>query len=200
MYLLFLPSVLRHYIHGKADLCWKMFGIPLVVRMSKFSTGRDIRRQFLKLLHPFLMPYEDSIYDLTAGKVANKDTEMEDVISPRVSDGDTNSDSETGDELQLDDDFLFYVTDEKGSTKGPKMNMKKLESISQLPSRLNVLVDWPDRMIEKYDTCRLSLLPEICKPELLTKRPQESVSLYKCLEAFLKEEPLGPEDMWLVLI
>jgi hypothetical protein len=30
------------------------------------------------------------------------------------------------------------------------------------------------------------------------RMPQESVSLYKCLEAFLKEEPLGPEDMWLV--
>ncbi|KHN34173.1 Ubiquitin carboxyl-terminal hydrolase 8 [Glycine soja] len=30
----------------------------------------------------------------------------------------------------------------------------------------------------------------------LTQRMQESVSIYKCLEAFLKEEPLGPEDMW----
>jgi hypothetical protein len=26
------------------------------------------------------------------------------------------------------------------------------------------------------------------------RMPQESVSLYKCLEAFLKEEPLGPVD------
>ncbi|KAL5147819.1 Ubiquitin carboxyl-terminal hydrolase 8 [Glycine soja] len=28
----------------------------------------------------------------------------------------------------------------------------------------------------------------------LPQRMQESVSIYKCLEAFLKEEPLGPED------
>jgi len=41
-------------------------------------------------------------------------------------------------------------------------------------------------------------LPEVLKPQLYARRPQESVSLYKCLEAFLKEEPLGPEDMWLV--
>lgn len=175
-----------------------MFGIPLVVRMLECSNGRDIRKQFLKLLDPFFMPTEDSLDDITAGNAANEDTEMEDAISSTVSNGDANSDSETGDELQLGNNFSFYLTDEKGSTKGTNINMNKLELISQLPRRLNVLVHWPDRMIEKYDTCLLSLLPEICKPELFAKRPQESVSLYKCLEAFLKEEPLGPEDMWLV--
>lgn len=186
----------KHDINGKAELCRKMFGIPLVVRMLECSNGRDIRKQFLKLLDPFFMPTEDSLDDITAGNAANEDTEMEDAISSTVSNGDANSDSETGDELQLGNNFSFYLTDEKGSTKGSNINMNKLELISQLPRRLNVLVHWPDRMIEKYDTCLLSLLPEICKPELFAKRPQESVSLYKCLEAFLKEEPLGPEDMW----
>ncbi|CBI39133.3 unnamed protein product, partial [Vitis vinifera] len=185
-----------HDINGKAELCRKMFGIPLVVRMSECSNGCDIHKQFLKLLDPFFMPTEDSLDDITAGNAANEDTEMEDAISSTVSNGDANSDSETGDELQLGNNFSFYLTDEKGSTKGSNINMNKLELISQLPRRLNVLVHWPYRMIEKYDTCLLSLLPEICKPELFAKRPQESVSLYKCLEAFLKEEPLGPEDMW----
>ncbi|CDY16616.1 BnaC09g36570D [Brassica napus] len=48
--------------------------------------------------------------------------------------------------------------------------------------------------LDVYDTCLLSSLPEVSK--FGTKRPQETVSLYKCLEAFLKEEPLGPDDMW----
>ena len=72
--------------------------------------------------------------------------------------------------------------------------------VSGLTNELEVLVLWSDKMIEKYDTCLLSSLPEVFKPPMFMKRPQESVSLYKCLEAFLKEEPLGPEDMWLVLI
>lgn len=41
-------------------------------------------------------------------------------------------------------------------------------------------------------------MPEVFKSDFLAKKPQESVSLYKCLEAFLQEEPIGPEDMWLV--
>jgi ubiquitin carboxyl-terminal hydrolase 4/11/15 len=53
-------------------------------------------------------------------------------------------------------------------------------------------------MLKKYDTNLLGSLPEVFKPQLFTKRTQESVSIYKCLEAFLREEPLGPEDMWLV--
>ncbi|KAF9664850.1 hypothetical protein SADUNF_Sadunf16G0060900 [Salix dunnii] len=58
-----------------------------------------------------------------------------------------------------------------------------------------VYVTWSENTIEKYDTCLLSSLPEVFKIQLCTTRPQESVSLYKCLESFLKEEPLGPEDM-----
>lgn len=175
-----------------------MFGIPLVGRLSERSNGCDIHKQFLKLIDPFLMPTEDSLDATNEGDAANEDTEMKDAISPTVSDGDSNSDGETGDEPQLGNNFSFYLTDEKGSTKISNIKMNKLEFLSPLSGRLNVLVHWPDRMLEKYDTCLLSLLPEIYKPELPAKRPQESVSLYKCLEAFLKEEPLGPEDMWLV--
>ncbi|KAI4386154.1 hypothetical protein MLD38_004113 [Melastoma candidum] len=39
-------------------------------------------------------------------------------------------------------------------------------------------------------------LPETFKSGIVGKRAQESISLYKCLEAFLIDEPLGPEDMW----
>ncbi|CBI24406.3 unnamed protein product, partial [Vitis vinifera] len=62
--------------------------------------------------------------------------------------------------------------------------------------RLNLLVFWPEKKIEQYDTHLISSLPEIFKSGFIARRPQESVSLYRCLEAFLKEEPLGPDDMW----
>ncbi|CAL9012345.1 unnamed protein product, partial [Prunus brigantina] len=61
--------------------------------------------------------------------------------------------------------------------------------------QLNVLVCWPKKYIAEYDTRLLSSLAEVFKSSLFAKKPLESVSLYKCLEAFLKEEPLGPEDV-----
>ncbi|PKI63580.1 hypothetical protein CRG98_016024, partial [Punica granatum] len=50
---------------------------------------------------------------------------------------------------------------------------------------------------EKYDTQYLENLPEVCKYGHVSKKTRtEPLSLYTCLEAFLREEPLVPEDMW----
>ncbi|KAI7993117.1 Ubiquitin carboxyl-terminal hydrolase 8 [Camellia lanceoleosa] len=177
-------QVERHFLHATSSS--KRFGIPLVARISDLSRGSEIRIEFLKLLNSFLMR-------------ANEDIDMEDVISSRLSDRDVNSDSGSGDDSHLGpDDFQFYLMEERGGllSKVQKMQMNETVTISELTRTINVLVSWPDKMTKLYDTCLLSSLPQICKPGLLTKEPQESVSLYKCLEAFLKEEPLGPEDMW----
>ena len=61
---------------------------------------------------------------------------------------------------------------------------------------IKVVVSWANRMMDKYDTRRLGLLPEVFQHGLLAKCSHESVSLDKCLESFLREEPLGPEDMF----
>lgn len=162
--------------------------------MSDLSYGSDIRKQFLQLLNAFLLPIEDVLndYDDDVGNPANEDSEMEDATSSTVLDTETGLDCGTRDETQLGVDFMFY--------KGPGSEIKMNEPIlvSGLTKELEVLVLWSDKMIEKYDTGLLSSLPEVFKPQRFMRRPQESVSLYKCLEAFLKEEPLGPEDMWLV--
>ncbi|XP_028104595.1 ubiquitin carboxyl-terminal hydrolase 8-like isoform X2 [Camellia sinensis] len=191
-------QVERHFLNATSSS--KMFGIPLVARISDLSRGSEIRREFLKLLNSFLMPVEDSLNEVDNDQnSANEDIDMEDVISSRLSDRDVNSDSGSGDDSHLGpDDFQFYLMEERGGllSKVQKMQMNEIVTISELTRPINVLVSWPDKMTKLYDTCLLSSLPQICKPGLLTKEPKESVSLYKCLEAFLKEEPLGPEDMW----
>ncbi|XP_057506686.1 ubiquitin carboxyl-terminal hydrolase 8-like [Actinidia eriantha] len=175
----------------------KMFGIPLVARISNFSDGSEIRKEFLKLLNPFLLGAEYTLNGVDDHKCDNEDIEMEDVGSTRLSDGDANSDSGSGDDSNLAPDFQFYLMEERGFlSKGPKIQMNEPIPISALTRIVNVLVYWPDKLTELYDTCLLSSLPQICKLGLLIKQPQESISLYKCLEAFLKEEPLGPDDMW----
>ncbi|XP_048236014.1 ubiquitin carboxyl-terminal hydrolase 8 isoform X2 [Ricinus communis] len=174
---------------------WKLFGIPLVARFSDLCNGSKLRKQYLKVLNPFLMPADDDIlndYD-DLGITANDDSAMADIPSPTVSENNAGSDGETDDDSLFSSEFQINMTNLGESAE---IQMSKPSPIPKFNKRFEVYVSWSKKMIEKYDTCILSSLPEVFKPQLYTRRPQESVSLYKCLEAFLKEEPLGPEDMW----
>lgn len=177
--------------------------------MSDTSKGSEIRKQFLKLLDPFLMSVEDSLIEYDdALNTGNDDANMKDVSSAIALDGDVNNELEDGDvnsefedDPDVENDFqFFFLGESEFASVGPKIQMNEALPISSSCRKFNVIVSWSDKMIELYDTALLSSLPEICKPSFLAKKPQETVSLYECLEAFLKEEPLGPEDMWLVLI
>ncbi|KAK9156916.1 hypothetical protein Scep_003490 [Stephania cephalantha] len=170
----------EQYIHMKATSCWKAFGIPLVARLCDVVNGSDIQNLFLTLFKPFqryaAVASDDS--DDIEGS-GNSEVEMEEDLL-----------EDPHEEVELE----FFLADEKGV----KINESKIEMNEpvSLSRRLNVLVRWVDKKIEQCDPCFLSPLPEILRSGFLSKRPPDSVSLYSCLEAFLKEEPLGPEDMW----
>lgn len=62
---------------------------------------------------------------------------------------------------------------------------------------IRVFLDWSDKEYELYDASYLRDLPEVHKTGFTVKKTrQEAISLFSCLEAFLTEEPLGPDDMW----
>lgn len=170
---------------------WKAFGIPLVARLCNITTGSDLRNLYLKLLNPFLVSTENASEGSDISKKIEV-TEIEGVINPILGPHENGSNSPADGGLEL------YLTDEKGVAKDSKILMNEPLAMKGELKPLNVLVCWSDKQIQQYDTQRFSSIPEVFKPGFLAKRPQESVSLYKCLEAFLQEEPLGPEDMWLV--
>ncbi|KAG2299984.1 hypothetical protein Bca52824_036456 [Brassica carinata] len=180
-------------ILGKSSPTWKAFGIPLVSRLSDVENGFDVENMYLKLLSSFKMPTELFTENL-------ENPVEEEAIDKAVTDGttsieDTNSTNvkETTESLPNPDPVLrLYLTDDRGSSIESEILKEKPVNIKS--KRLNVLARWPVKELDVYDTCLLSSLPEVSK--FGTKRPQETVSLYKCLEAFLKEEPLGPDDMW----
>ncbi|KAL7226268.1 hypothetical protein ACSBR1_021398 [Camellia fascicularis] len=183
------------YVCGKLTSSWKAFGIPLVAS-SKFVSGSDIHNLYLKLLRAFLIPSEDSTNDdNNIERTATAElTDMEDATTP----GFEGADSANGNEFDTHSDgaLELYLTDEKGTIRDSRIAMNEPVASPVLHGKLSVLVCWPDKMVKRYKTHLLSSLPQVFKSEFFTKRPQESVSLYKCLEAFLKEEPLGLEDMW----
>lgn len=189
----------KHDNSGKLISGSRTFGAPFVARVPEPCHESDIRQLFLKFLDPLKMPAEDTHRncDGEAGISANDDFEMDDASDPTNLDTDESPNDENVVNSGLPADFTFYLAHQMGaSDEGTLIKSNEPLVISKSTERLDVLVMWPDTMVNKYDTCLMSSLPDVSKPNLHTRRLQESVDLYKCLEAFLKEEPLGPDDMW----
>ncbi|CAM0957127.1 unnamed protein product [Alopecurus aequalis] len=89
--------------------------------------------------------------------------------------------------------FKLHLSDDKGHVRNP------VEEGSNhiLGSPMRLLMDWSDREHEIYNLKYMDDLPDVFKPGFMSKKTrQEAVNLFSCLDAFLKDEPLGPDDMW----
>nr|GEX29515.1 ubiquitin carboxyl-terminal hydrolase 8 [Tanacetum cinerariifolium] len=173
----------------------KAFGLPLVA-YGEIVRGQDIHDLYIKVLKPFTIESKSSTENDDNTLTTPTDHEEQKIVACPE---DT---SEAADTINCKDihshaecDVKFFLTDENGIVKGSEIVMDELLDSVDLTGQLHILVCWSDNMLKKYDQRLLSSPAEVYKPALFSKRPQES-SLYKCLEAFLKEEPLGPEDMW----
>ncbi|KAF1001999.1 hypothetical protein AG4045_022181 [Apium graveolens] len=181
---------------GKKTTRWKAFGIPLLASCS-IANGSDIRALYLKLVDPYLDPADNMIdnYDIDVSTANEGTTKLEDTSFLESAEGAVTPNKNSLD-MHTTTDFNYYRADEKGTGRGSEIEMNEQITCEVLPCRLNVIVCWPENMVARRNTLLLSSLPETYKSGFFSKKPKESVSLYKCLEAFLKEEPLGPEDMW----
>ncbi|CAI8592805.1 unnamed protein product [Vicia faba] len=179
----------EQYIYGKSTTNWKAFGIPVVASLCNMVNGSDLRNLYLKWFHPLQDSIEGTLENCAVSE-RTEVAEMEGVTDP-CSDPNVN-----GLDTPLDIGMEFFLTDDKGTVKNSKILMNEPFTINGELNLLHVLVCWSEKQTKKYDTQLCSSLPEVYKSGFLAKRPQEPVSLYKCLEAFLQEEPLGPEDMW----
>uniref|UniRef100_A0A7N0VJ31 Ubiquitin carboxyl-terminal hydrolase n=1 Tax=Kalanchoe fedtschenkoi TaxID=63787 RepID=A0A7N0VJ31_KALFE len=187
----------EHYIHGKVTPFWKAFGIPFVATVRNNASGSDIGRTYLELLRPFFISENGSNESNTSVTSAGEENaEAEDAVNPCADIVMSLDDNQKGTQSPSDAELQFYLTDEKGTHNDNKIVMNERLPETGSPSRCYILVLWPEKLIERYNMQPLNMLPEVFKCSFLARKPQESVSLYKCLEAFLKEEPLGPDDMW----
>ncbi|XP_058749243.1 ubiquitin carboxyl-terminal hydrolase 5-like isoform X2 [Vicia villosa] len=91
----------------------------------------------------------------------------------------------------------LLLVDDNNACIDLSMGGEKVVKLSPSSARVLVYIDWSQKLLEKYDTHPLETLPEVLKYGPVTKKARsEPLSLYTCLEAFLREEPLVPEDMW----
>ncbi|PVH63452.1 hypothetical protein PAHAL_2G031500 [Panicum hallii] len=201
----------------------KEFEAPLLAVLPERVNGLSLHNIYLKLLNPFQLSKRASSLNGSAGSNVDsadlmdgtpsdsgsnfQDIQLED--DPGSSKCSTNECEITNAPDELYDggaadpnkerrveDFEFYLRNERGDVQQQKIEINELDLLETIPSRLHVNVHWQQNASIQYAASMLNSLPEINKLELTPKGTEDSVALHGCLEAFLKEEPLGPEDMW----
>ncbi|KAK1270161.1 Ubiquitin carboxyl-terminal hydrolase 8 [Acorus gramineus] len=182
-------------ILGSRTRPWTAFGIPFVTRLPNAFDGCSIQNSYLSLLNPFLRNKDSLVGDEgNAGKTFSVDEITEGARYPMSDNGSPSSEpGETMHGLE----FYSYLTNERGENILSKIEMNDSILVMRLEKPLHVLVNWPDKMNEQCDMSLFNFLPEIFEPDFFPNRPQKTISLYECLDEFVKEEALGPEDKWL---
>ncbi|KAL6986520.1 ubiquitinyl hydrolase 1 [Sarracenia purpurea var. burkii] len=89
--------------------------------------------------------------------------------------------------------FPLCIADDRGLNCRPVLK----DSLVKPGKVVKIMLDWTYKEHELYDASYLKDLPKVQNTKHTAKKTQqEAVSLFSCLDAFLKEEPLGPDDMW----
>jgi ubiquitin carboxyl-terminal hydrolase 4/11/15 len=166
----------------------KNFGSsPLVacVPEEEFQTGSDLLRLFKHLLRPLNKHSDEDLLMLENDGCSNM----------------TISTNDRSQNILKHEMFKFWLIEDRITFKDVLIEWDKplpgAFTSGQVNTPLQIAVDWSEYALEQYDAKQLEVITESLRGGYSAKKlRQEVVSLYSCLEAFLKEEPLGPEDMW----
>ncbi|MFS7964623.1 putative ubiquitinyl hydrolase 1 [Helianthus anomalus] len=158
---------------------WKPYGTPLVFPISNDAT---ITRGDIQLIaHTMLSPIL---------KLEN--------VAPITSSGPTKKEyspcKENGDSLVKLPLKLVNGTDDLIDIS---IGEEKTINLSSSSTSVVLYIDWSPELVKKFEIRYLENLPEVSRNGHVAKKARvEPLSLYTCIEAFLREEPLVPEDMW----
>ncbi|KAJ9141160.1 hypothetical protein P3X46_031732 [Hevea brasiliensis] len=183
-------------------LRWKPYGTPLLSSISCHDvvTRGDIQTAVHKMLSSFLRA-ESSRHteiadsnNLVAESDACHDSSSGEAYTDPVSDSIMNSSSSKALALLR---LPLQLADESNTLTDLSVGEEEVIRLSSSATAIIVYVDWSQELLESYDTHYLENLSEVLKYGPVNKKARtEPLSLYTCLEAFLREEPLVPEDMW----
>ena len=167
--------VCRYSTDHSKGLERKLFGTPLVTYLGEeFHSGADINAAVSKILFPLRRTYSSTVsHSQSVSRSQSMDNEVEETSEKELF-------------------FQLLLTDAGGVSCKP---IGKDSAIKHGPL-IKVFLDWTDRERKLYDVGYIEDLPPVHQTRFMKKTRQEATSLFSCLEAFLTEEPLGPDDMW----
>lgn len=181
----------------KSPIVWKPHGTPFVAQISCDDpiTGADIQ----KLVHTMLSPML-RLEKSQANPQKSKDSLVQDVSNTDASvnlSASSNSQDQNTSIPSADPILPLYLVDENGACIDLSTEEAQTTKLSLLSQCLIIQLNWPSKDYDKYNIFHLENLPEVLKYASAPKKSRnEPLSLYACMEAFLREEPLVPEDMW----
>ncbi|KAL3817855.1 hypothetical protein ACJIZ3_003760 [Penstemon smallii] len=174
----------------------KLFLTPLVTLLEEPQSGSDIDIAVERILLPLRRKPFSSSTTIQSSSSENgsslPDEQMKSStqLEPVTQSTDIEPERISSPELS----FRLCITDEKGLRCKP---IVKDDSPIKFGRLVKVMLDWTEKENQLYDASYLKDLPEVHKTGILAKKTkQEAISLFSCLDSFLKEEPLGPDDMW----
>ncbi|PKA49629.1 Ubiquitin carboxyl-terminal hydrolase 5 [Apostasia shenzhenica] len=199
-------SIILQFVHrreepegsGSTSKTWKPFGTPLMAPISYDGAVRsaDIRSAVKSILTPLQVSEKAQPISLSSSTQADQD------LSTSEESAESDDKDDQGDHCRSEAASQLFLELVNGDNKWIDLSTVeekhiKLPSSSSSPPLL-VFVNWSHKDFKKYDTHSLEIIPEVYKyGGPLPKRSRiEPLSLYACLDAFLREEPLVPEDMW----
>nr|TKR75027.1 ubiquitin carboxyl-terminal hydrolase 9-like isoform X3 [Populus alba] len=176
----------------------KSFGTPLITYMDDDSlTGADIYLAACKLLSPLKRACSPTMAHTGKenGSLSEANAETSSSCNGQCEPRDQSmGDTELEDTSSRELSFQLFLTDDRYSSCKPIFK----DSVINSGNQIKVVFEWTEKEQKLYDSSYLKDLPEVYHKTGYTakKTRQEAVSLFSCLEAFLTEEPLGPDDMW----
>ncbi|KAH6792580.1 ubiquitin-specific protease 9 [Perilla frutescens var. hirtella] len=184
--------------HRYQDNESKLFLTPLVTVLEDPQSGADIYLAVERMLSPLRrkefvtsIRIDDSKEN---GSSSSTPEEQMNTCTGQLGPAIQSMEEVEGDEVSSKD-FIFQlcITDDNGYSWNPIMKDSPIK-----PGRLTKSsLEWTEKEHEFYDASSVQVIPEVHKSQIFaSKTKEEAVSLFSCLDAFLKEEPLGPDDMW----
>ncbi|XP_010525436.1 PREDICTED: ubiquitin carboxyl-terminal hydrolase 5 [Tarenaya hassleriana] len=178
---------------------WKPFGAPLLSSISHEDgaiTKGEVRSIVRTMLSPFiredhLVKNEISDPNISGGRSARGNNTKADNTN-----GAQDTDKEGGSSKVSSPKLHLQLVDENNKSIDLEGDETEVITIPTSGS-VTISLDWSQELSGIYDISLFESLPEVLKYGPATKKSRtEPLSLYACLEAFLREEPLVPEDMW----
>ncbi|XP_006344353.1 ubiquitin carboxyl-terminal hydrolase 5 [Solanum tuberosum] len=186
---------------------WKPYGTPLVspICCDDVITRGDIQLIVHRMLSPMLRTENPGFNCVSRSKTAataaanasRLAASSEACVDSSLANDDPRQKDVPSSKLVNLEKLPLQLVDENNACIDLTVGEDKSVKLSSSSVSILVFADWSQKLLENYDTRYIENLPEVTKYGPATKKARtEPLSLYSCLEAFLREEPLVPEDMW----
>ncbi|XP_042437503.1 ubiquitin carboxyl-terminal hydrolase 5-like [Zingiber officinale] len=177
-----------------SSMAWETYGIPLLASVSKDEiTVGLIRERLQRMLTPMLG--SDGTYSSRSSDPCITDGDQGKSSEACLISGENQNDQQHCNTKSTCNMHIQYI-DENDTWVDLSLE-DKLFALPRLSTSLILFINWSRNDMKKYDTYHFENHPEVFKYTPAPKRSRnEPLSLYTCLDAFLREEPLVPEDMW----